>query len=87
MVAQTVKIRNHIGLHAHPSYLLAVEAVKFKSDIHIRYGEKVADAKKSISILALGVNAGEQIELLVSGEDEKEAAAGILDVLLHMGNA
>ena len=51
MVIRKVKIRNHVGLHAHPSYLLAEEAEKFKSDIRIRYGEKLADAKKSISIL------------------------------------
>ncbi|MCI8558535.1 MAG: HPr family phosphocarrier protein [Lachnospiraceae bacterium] len=87
MVVYKVEIRNHIGLHAHPSYLLAEEAEKFKSDIQIRYGEKLADAKKSICILALGVNSGESIEVLVSGEDEEEAAEGMLEVFRHMGNA
>lgn len=87
MVIRKVKIRNHVGLHAHPSYLLAEEAEKFKSDIRIRYGEKLADAKKSISILALGVNSGENIEVLISGEDEEEAAEGLLEVFKHMGNA
>ena len=48
---------------------------------------KKQQMQKSISILALGVNAGEQIELCVSGEDEEEAAEGVLDVLKHMGNA
>ena len=87
MIVRTVEIRNHIGLHAHPSYLLSMEAGKFKSDISIRYQDKTADAKKIISILARGVNAGEQIELCVSGEDEEEAAEGVLDVLKHMVNA
>ncbi len=43
--------------------------------------------KKSISILALGVNSGENIEVLISGEDEEEAAEGLLKVFRHMGNA
>lgn len=87
MIVRTIEIRNHVGLHAYPSYLLSAEAGKFKSDITICYRERTADAKKSISILALGVNAGEQIELCVSGEDEEEAAEGVLAVLRHMGNA
>lgn len=28
MIVRTVEIRNHIGLHAHPSYLLSMEAGK-----------------------------------------------------------
>ena len=85
MITETIIIRNHIGLHAHPSWMIAMEAEKYESDIQILYHGQSADAKRSISILALGVDAGESVELRVS--DEKDAAEKLSYLLKHISNA
>ena len=87
MITETIIIRNHIGLHAHPSWMIAMEAEKYESDIQILYHGQSADAKRSISILALGVDAGESVELRVSGRDEKDAAEKLPYLLKHISNA
>ncbi|RME69611.1 MAG: phosphoenolpyruvate--protein phosphotransferase [Chloroflexi bacterium] len=84
-------IVNPTGLHARPAAVFVKTAKKFKSKITVRHGKKKANAKSVISVLALGVESGSQIQLLVEGEDEEEAlttlqaavAAGLGDDLNH----
>ena len=47
------------------------------SDILIKKGEKEADAKKLMQLMALGVKCGEEITVEVSGEDEEAACAAV----------
>lgn len=86
MRSKTIEIHNAIGLHARPATLLAAEASKFQSSVRICMGAYSADAKSSIRILAMAINAGETIELVVSGADEDEAFAR-LNVVFDQINA
>ena len=52
-------------------------AQKYVSDILIKKGEKEADAKKLMQLMALGVKCGEEITVEVSGEDEEAACAAV----------
>jgi phosphotransferase system HPr-like phosphotransfer protein len=50
--------------------MLATEAVKYQSETFIRLGTYFADLKNCVRILSMAINAGETIELVVSGVDE-----------------
>lgn len=73
MLSKKIEIRNMIGLHARPAAMIAQEACKYRSQILIRRGVHTADAKNSVRVLAMAVNRGDCIELIVSGEDEASA--------------
>jgi len=70
-------ILNPTGLHARPAKEFVALAKKFKSSITVFHGEKKANAKSMLSVLALGVHAGRTIRVEVSGEDEEEAARAL----------
>ncbi len=87
MIVQTIRILNHVGLHARPSAKIASTAEKFSSLIEIKYGGRVVNARGVVGILMLGVEAGEEIEVAVSGEDEEEAFAQLSAVFYEINNS
>lgn len=69
----TLTIRNATGLHARPAKIFVNTAKQFKADIRVQRGEKKANAKSLISMLTLGVERGQEILIVVDGEDEVAA--------------
>lgn len=86
MLSKRIEIHNAIGLHARPAAMIAAEASKHRSQILLCRGSCVADAKNSIRVLALAVNSGECVELVVSGEDESYALS-CLDNIFQLINS
>jgi phosphocarrier protein FPr len=70
-------IRNSSGLHARPAKVLVNLAKQFAADIKIQHGEKKANAKSMVSVLALGVVHGSSITVQAVGRDEEAALAEI----------
>lgn len=75
------QITDKIGIHARPAGLLVKEASKYKSTIWIACNEKKGDAKSIFGIMGLGAAQGDMITVTVEGDDEKSAAAGILEFM------
>lgn len=76
-------IQDELGIHARPAGLLVKEAGKFQSEIKIKKGEKVADAKRIFSVMGLAVKKNEQITVTAEGKDEVEAIATLEKFLKH----
>jgi len=74
-------IVNPTGLHARPAAVFVKTAKKFKSKITVRHGKKKANAKSVISVLALGVETGGQIQLIIEGEDEDAARKTLTEAI------
>ncbi len=70
-------ITDEIGIHARPAGLLAKEAAKYTSVITLQKGDKSAEAKRLMAIMAMGVKCGEEITVTVEGDDEEAAVEGI----------
>ena len=75
----TIEEKN--GLHARPAGMISSESKKFKSQITIKNGEKEADGKRLLSVMALGARLGSTLEFIIDGEDEEIAEAAIRSVL------
>ncbi len=74
MITKKVTVKNEAGLHARPSSVLVKTASKFKSDFYIRmYGYKV-NGKSILGVMTLAAESGAEMELILEGPDEKEAA-------------
>lgn len=72
MVSQKITIKNPSGLHARPASILAQEAGKCKSNVIIRFGEKMIQAKSILNIMAAAIKNGSEIEIQCEGETEEE---------------
>jgi len=60
------EIINQTGLHARPAAELVKLSKQYQSQIRVRHGDKVADAKRLVSILKLG--AGNGAKVIVSAD-------------------
>ncbi len=70
-------ITDPVGLHARPAGLFVKEVTQYQSVVTLYKGEKSADGKKIIALMALGVNKGDCVTITVDGPDEEEAAEQI----------
>ena len=70
------------ALHARPANLFVRVASMFSARIAVRRGERGADGKNILEVLALGAGRGETLEIEATGEDA-EAALGALIALVE----
>jgi len=78
----TLTVKHEVGLHARPAALFVQTAKRFNGDIRVTHGEKEANAKSILSVLALGVDQGAMITIHAEGEDADQALAA-LDALVE----
>jgi phosphocarrier protein FPr/phosphocarrier protein len=65
------------GLHARPAALLVREAARFAADVSLDIRGRTANARSPVSVMALGVAFGDEIDLTAVGDD----AAAALEAL------
>jgi len=73
VLTKELTIKNKTGLHARPASKFVKFASGFKSQITIKYKDKLIDAKSIVSLLTGGIAGGSNIILGASGEDEAAA--------------
>jgi phosphotransferase system HPr (HPr) family protein len=64
-------------LHLRPAVKLVQVAKRFQSTIHLRCGEKIADLRSFLSIMALCATMGTGLDVEAVGEDEQDAARAV----------
>ncbi|MBE3589478.1 MAG: HPr family phosphocarrier protein [Firmicutes bacterium] len=74
---KTVTVTHESGLHARPAALFVQTAARFKADIQVAKGDRQANAKSIMSVLALGVTKGTTIDIRATGEDAQEAVEAL----------
>ena len=75
MIQKNIKIQIPTGLEARPVAVLVQIASKYESSIFIESGTKKVNAKSIMGMMALGLEADEEITVIAEGSDEEEAAA------------
>jgi phosphotransferase system HPr (HPr) family protein len=69
----TVALPDAVALHARPAANFVRAAMGFQSTITVGAGDREADAKSLLAVLALGAKAGTTLRLSADGEDAAEA--------------
>jgi phosphotransferase system HPr (HPr) family protein len=62
-----------VDLHARPAADFVRAAMGFAARIQVAAGDREADAKSLLSVLALGAKAGTELRLTATGEDADAA--------------
>ena len=73
----TYVIEDKNGIHARPAGLLAKKAAEYSSKITLIKDNKRADTRRIMMLMALGIKCGDQIDIVVEGEDEDVAVSEI----------
>ena len=81
MKSITVTIVDPIGIHARPASRIVTATSKFQSSVAFKIGEKTANAKSLVNLMALGATQGSKVTIEVIGADEDAALAAIDDIL------
>ncbi len=76
-----VVITHESGLHARPAAVVAAAARQFTSDVRLVKGDREANARSLVSIMALEVGRGDSVTVVARGEDAQQAIAGITRTL------
>lgn len=77
MIKQILVIQNKLGLHTRAAAKLVDLAKKFESRIELIYRDRAIDCKSIMSVITLGVQKDNSMEIILNGHDEKEALAAI----------
>jgi phosphotransferase system HPr (HPr) family protein len=77
----TVTLPADVDLHARPAATFVRAAMGYEAAVTIVAGEREADAKSLLSVLALGAKAGTTVALRAEGADAADAVAGLAEVL------
>lgn len=77
MITKTMKIQIKNGLEARPVAILVQVASQFSSNIYVECGDRKVNAKSIMGMMALGLDAGEEVVVSADGEDEKNAMQDI----------
>lgn len=81
MIEKTVKIQLNGGLEARPIAILVQIASQHESSVYMEAGGKKVNAKSIMGMMGLALNSGEDVKVIVSGNDEQEAMQDIEDYL------
>jgi phosphoenolpyruvate-protein phosphotransferase len=72
-----IVIAHESGLHARPAAAVAAAARQFTSDVRLVKGDREANARSIVSIMALEVAGGDAVTVVARGDDASRAIAAI----------
>lgn len=78
---RTVTITNPAGLHARPSAGIAQAVGRFQSQVRIRNGSHVVDARSILELLTLGAGQGTSLVLTAKGPDAEQVLDAVVEEL------
>ena len=79
--ARIVRLPESVDLHARPAGMLVRAAAEYAAAITLRSGEREADAKSILQVMALGATGGSELALEATGGDASAALDAIARLL------
>ena len=74
------------GLHARPAGQWVESIRRFKSQVRVRCGDIVADARSVASLLSLGAGNNARLRISAQGEDAQDAISALLGTIKLLGD-
>jgi len=72
MIQEKIRIINKLGLHARAAAKFVSHTSRYISDILVLKNDQQANGKSIMGVMMLAASQGTELELHISGEDEKE---------------
>lgn len=81
MYSAEIDIINKLGLHARAAAKFVSLASTFDSDVELEKDGKRVDAKSLMGVMMLAAAKGSRLTLYTDGDDEREAASQLIDLV------
>lgn len=81
MLQKALVIQNKLGLHTRAAARLVDTAKKFTSRIELIYRDRIVDAKSIMSVITLGAQKDNELNVVIEGDDEGEALIAIVKLI------
>lgn len=81
VIKTEIEIINKLGLHARASAKLVATSSKFSSQVDVKNGTKLINAKSIMGVMMLAASKGTIIELQVDGRDEQLATDSLVELI------
>lgn len=82
MIERTLVLKNSSGLHARPASLFVQTVNRFSdTQVTVCKGEREVNGKSLLSVLSLGVGAGDAIVVRCTGAQEQAAADALAELV------
>ena len=72
MINKKLKIQNKLGLHARAAAKFVAHASRYGSEVEIIKDSQRVNGKSIMGVMMLAASKGTEIELAITGDDEKE---------------
>jgi len=72
MIKKQIKITNQLGLHARAAAKFVAHANHYGSEIEVRKKDLTVNGKSIMGVMTLAATKGAELELIITGDDEKE---------------
>jgi phosphotransferase system HPr (HPr) family protein len=82
-----VTLPRGVDLHARPAAVFVRTAIAFPCDLWVTAGEREADAKSLMSLLALGAKGGTSLQLRAEGPEAAAALEALARTVASFGEA
>ena len=83
MLQQSTTIVNKLGLHARAAAKFVTQASMYNSDINLKRNGQNVNGKSIMGVMMLAAAKGSEIELIIEGDDEKQAMQSLLELIAH----
>jgi phosphocarrier protein len=81
LLREIIRVNGKDGLHARPAAEFVQLCKRLKSDVKLEKNGTVVPGKSIIGIMSLGIAKGEEVKIIVEGDDEGEALNVIKELL------
>lgn len=81
MPSRTVTVINDSGLHARAGRVFVKSVRDHKCAVTVRMGDRVVDARSTISLMSIDCGPDDQIEISVDGADAEQTLAALVTLV------
>ena len=83
MIHRQIEIINKLGLHARAAAKFVTLASGFQSEVQLTYNGNQVNGKSIMGVMMLAAAKGAQLELMIEGPDEQEAAEKLCQLIAN----
>jgi phosphotransferase system HPr (HPr) family protein len=83
MASRVVTVVNDSGLHARAGRAFVKSVLDHKCAVSVRKGDRVVDARSTVSIMAMDCRPDDQIEIIVEGRDAERTLDQLVRLVEH----
>ena len=83
----TATLPDDVALHARPAGVVSREAMQFSAQLTLVFGDRKADAKSVLRVMALGAEPGAIVTVRGEGEGAEAAVAHLASVISSLRDA